>query len=88
MDVPTDLLRLEMIDFVLGNDCRFYTGVALAPRVPGCGKAGDNGAAFAVAASVAAPATAPKREFQKMTAFHDVSPIHGFKSPRSFAVAT
>jgi hypothetical protein len=29
--VPTDLLRLEMIDFVLANDCGFYTGVA-----PGC----------------------------------------------------
>jgi hypothetical protein len=29
--VPTDLLRLEMIDFVLCNDGRFYTGVA-----PGC----------------------------------------------------
>ena len=25
---PADLLRLEMIDFVLCNDCRFYTGVA------------------------------------------------------------
>lgn len=23
--VPTDLLRLEMIDLVLGNDSRFYT---------------------------------------------------------------
>jgi hypothetical protein len=27
--VPADLLRLEMIDFVLRNDGRFYTGVAL-----------------------------------------------------------
>ena len=29
--VPADLLRLEMIDFILCSDCRFYTGVA-----PGC----------------------------------------------------
>ncbi len=34
MVAPMDLLRLEMINFVLCGDCGFYTRVALRREVP------------------------------------------------------
>jgi hypothetical protein len=84
---PTHLLRLEMIDIVLCSDCGFYAHVARGRElllwqswrqrrgIRGCGKgcrARDRA----------------KSKHQKMTAFHDVSPIHEFPSPESFAAPT
>jgi hypothetical protein len=76
--VPTDLLRLETIDFLLCNDCRFYPGVAPACE-SGLRQSWRQRRGIRSCSKRCRARDRAESKHQKMTAFHDVSP--SFSSP-------
>jgi hypothetical protein len=78
--VPTDLLRLETIDFLLCNDCRFYPGVAPACE-SGLRQSWRQRRGIRSCSKRCRARDRAESKHQKMTAFHDVSPSTGFSSP-------